>query len=380
MRCLCFSEPWAVRLSRGPTALSGLLLGLSVVMWLWSAPPARAAERGKKIIVAQGEAYRVATYSKAAAVEVALQSSDSAWRPLTRTGGEMAWFGYNRKSAGEVRSSTRAAKIQRLQRAGAKIVAVSCELEPGVLHRAEYVAFDDFCIVTSELRAAKPPRDATLIRLAPRFDINIRRLFCYALRDGRDILHTGTLAALGNRPKYVGVRGWGDGCTVAELSARRAYLAFFNPSAGPLFAVVYPHYRSQWRWARTFLQLFNGGANYLYAGVFDRGHFNQPVAFAIYARRDGDLAAFEQALPEIERRLDDLVRSSALRLPTVGAEIEAAQRLGQAAGWKAPASAAGRRDRWIASWKRWWALSAAARALQLGQPLAARDILSSAGR
>ena len=337
---------------------------------------AAPGEHGQQVVVAQGRAYRLVTFQHSAGLELFLRAADGSWISMRRTGGEMGWYGYNRPNAGEVRSSVSRARVERTQRGGRQVSIVSCTLEQGVEHRAQYVAFPDFCIVVSELVAKTPPQDAGLIRLAPRFDIDARRLFCYGFRDGRGLLHTGTLGSLPPRPTYIGVGGWGEGCTVSSLWPDAAYLAFFNPISGPGMAICYPYYKAQWRRAQTFLQLFTGGANYLYAGFFDKGHFNQKVAFAIIAVAEGRLSDIENAVPKIRTALNQLVQEGVVRVPAIEAELRA--RHGLNALLTKLASTDAWPDKWSAAWRQRWAAQAAARALRLGNPVGADQILARA--
>ncbi|MBC7287026.1 MAG: hypothetical protein H5T86_03070 [Armatimonadetes bacterium] len=348
--------------------LNSLAIG-AVLTFLCLTPVCMAGGPGQAVVVAEGEAYRISTFDAGAGIDISLRTAEGTWVALRRTNGELGWFGYNRKGAGEVRSSACSPAIERETRGQGKVVSVTCELEPGVSHAAEYVPFPSFCFITSEIRCQVAPADASIIRLAPRFDIDVGRFPCYALRDERGILHTGTLASLGERPKYVGVRGWGGGCAVAGLDPQRPYLAFFNPFGGPLFALVYPKHNFQWRDGRHFLQLFDGGANYLYSGFFSGGHFNEPVLFAIYANASGSIDELEKQIPEVEARAEELVRSGVLRVPALSAGLQV---MGRLAELSAPVSEPPLEEgMWVRQWKRIWAAGAAQRAVRWGNSQAA---------
>jgi len=327
------------------------------------------------VLLAEGQAYRLWSWTGVAALDVEARDAQGNWWPFTRKGGETGWYGYNLQNAGEVRSSAAKLHLTEEQRAGVGVKVAACELEPGVRHRAEYMAGPSFCIVVTELMAQQQPEGAGIIRLAPRFDIDIKRFTCYALRNGRGILHTGTIQALAARPAYVGVGTWGGpGCSLADLDPQRPYLAFFRPSGGPLLAFIYPHTRTLWIGGRHFLQLWEKDANYFYSGMFDRGHFNETTAFVIYARADGDLEAFEAELPTVLQRVDELAASGAVKLPALAAAHEMQQRMAALRSSLSPADTIDE-GHWLWTWKRYYAVRAAERVLTEGNPLAAKALV-----
>lgn len=334
---------------------------------------------GQRIVLAQGEGYRVITTPTAALLEIELLNADGQWIGLTRAKGEAGWYGYNRKGAGEVRSSAVAPRVARSKRNGIDVTVVTCQLEPGVVHRAEYVARPSYCLITSQIMAEKEPPGANIVRLAPRFDMDIRRLFCFALRDDRQILHTGTFSGLAARPAYVGCGTWGGpGCIVRALAAQRAYMAFFNPLTGPLVAFAFPRRPTLWRGAHHFVQLWEGGANYLYAGYFDRLRAGHVTAFLLCARRDGDLFAFEDELPAILDDAEKLVRDGVVQVPQWAAAIDAESLIRSAMG-SVGGEAVFPAKSWPRMWKRMYAVRLGARAARLGCPNAALAALRWAG-
>lgn len=327
-----------------------------------------------------GDAYRLYTYSEGAALEIDLRTASGDWVSLRRAGAAPGWYGYN--SAGrEVSSADAPAKIEHRQVQGVEVVSVSSSLADGVTHVAEYVARPGYCAVVSRISAEVPPTDAHILRLAPRFDMDISRLPCYAFRDDRGILHTGTISSVASqRPSYIGTQTWGGpGCLVSSLDPTRAYLAFFNPDNGPLVAFVFFHAQTLWPGAHHFLQLFTGSANFLYAGFLDTYSYGEPVAFGLCARADGDLVAFETSLPDVLRDFDGLVRNGVVDLPAVRATMEARDRLERCAEAFARFSPS---TDWLGAWRLWYACSRGRRALETGDGLGAItvfDLFAPAG-
>ncbi|MCX7598697.1 MAG: hypothetical protein N2512_07480 [Armatimonadetes bacterium] len=320
-----------------------------------------------------GDAYRLSTYEESAVLEIDLRCASGEWLSLRRTGGAPGWYGYNQPGR-EVSSAAVAPKVERQRRGDVEVVAVSCALADGVTHLAEYVARPEYCAVVSRISAATPPSDAHILRLAPRFDMDIARLPCYAFRDGDGVLHTGSIRSVAaQRPSYIGTETWGGpGCLVASLDPTRTYLAFFNPGAGPLVAFVFFHAKTLWRQAHHFLQVYTGGANLLYAGFLDTYSFGEPVAFGICARAGGDLAAFEAMLPEVLQDFDALVRSRVIAIPAVEAAAEASSRVDRCAGALGQRSPAGD---WLGAWRLWYACRRGSDAVEAGDGRGAIAVL-----
>jgi hypothetical protein len=351
------------------------LLAVSFLAFIEGAEAQQAPPQEGRVVLAEGRDYRLVTREAAGGLDIELRDADGNWVPLTRKGGEAGWYGYN-KGAAEVRSTSAAPSISREKRDDTAVTVATCTLEPGVVHRACYFSESSFCIVVTELHAEQAPLDeASIIRLAPRFDIDIQRFSCFGLRDGRGILHTGTISAIAARPAYIGTGGWGGpGCVVSGLDPERNYLAFFNPLGGPLVAFVFPRPKILWNGGRHFLQLWEGGANLLYAGMFDRDHFNNPTAFAIYARPDGDLQAFEADLPALLQQVDRLAASGFLQLPALSAAHELDKRLARLRTFLSHMPE-GDEGQWMKAWKNHYAVVAATRALTLGNPKAGLSLL-----
>lgn len=312
------------------------------------------------IVLAQGDAYRLSTSAQHGYLAVDLRDAAGKWIPLARKGGDRGWYGYNTKG-GIVGTQGVAPHIVRHDVKGQPVVTVTCPLAAGVTHRADYFARSGFCLVVSEFLAAKGPDDAGILRLAPLFDMDISALWCYAGRNARGVLHTGTIASAVPRPGYFGVSPWGPepGVRMAGLDPKLPYLAFFNPDGGPLVAFVYLRPDLFWRGAHHFLQIWQGASNYLYTGFFDRPHFNMPGAFLICARADGDLNAFEAGLPKMIDEATKLALASG-RLPSLQAEVEARSRLASLAQTPPPAPA---EATWLEAWRSRYAYTRATDAL-----------------
>jgi len=319
------------------------------------------------------ETYRLYTYSEAAALEIDLRTAFGDWVSLRRAGGAPGWYGYN-TGGGEVASLNVPPVIERRRVQGVEVVAVSCLLADGVTHSAEYVARPAYCAVVSRISAEAPPTDVHILRLAPRFDMDISRLPCYALRDGRGILHTGAISSVASeRPSYIGAGTWGGpGCRVSSLYPPSAYLAFFNPDNGPLVAFLFFHSQALWPGGHHFLQLFGGGSNFLYAGFLDAYAYGEPVAFGVCVRPDGDLAAFEASLPDVLADFDSLVRSGVVDIPAVRAAMEARSRLDEYVGALAHRRPTGD---WLHTWRLWYACRRGRDAVEEGDGLGAASLL-----
>lgn len=354
--------------------LNNLCLVVTATWGLWQAPFGLGQERpSTPVELCSGDAYRLYTYSEGAALEIDLRTASGDWVSFRRTGGAPGWYGYN--TAGrEVSSAAAPPRVERRQRLGVQVVGVSCSLADGVGHLAEYVPRPAYCAVVSRIVAEGVPPEAYILRLAPRFDMDISRLPCYALRDGRGILHTGAISSVAlSRPSYIGTGTWGGpGCLVSSLDPTRTYLAFFNPDNGPLVAFVFFHAQTLWPGGHHFLQLFTGGSNFLYAGFLDTYSYGEPVAFGICARADGDLMAFEASLSDVLKDFDRLVESGVLGIPAVRSTMEARSRLSQCAGALAKCSPAAE---WSAAWRLWYACRRGHEAVEVGDGLGAVAVL-----
>ena len=250
---------------------------------------------------------------------------------LVREGGEQGWYGYN-DAAGEKRTSQHRAEIEVSQAGEDPVVEVRCPVDPtaGAEHEALYVPQDDFVAVRSQLRFETPPEGLSIPRVAPRWDLDTKRLTHFAFRAEDGSLNQGSVAALGPPDVYVGVAAWGErGCRARDFDPQRPYLAFYNPQTRATFAVIYPFHDRLWRGRRMFLQVYHGGCNYVYSGLGDPDPADREFVFCFYADDTGGIERLEQRLPDILAAVERLVDTKVLPVETILAEKAARARLAE---------------------------------------------------
>ena len=234
----------------------------------------------EETLTVQAEAYRVEFALARGSFALWVADNQGAWQAVLRDDGEPFWFGLN-TAKGEARTSDNRPTFSVSRRKGILVVEVTCPVsqEPGILHRACYGFTSQWVLCRSQIDCQALPARASIVRVAPRGDVSTTRLPHYAFRDADGKLQAGAIADLGEPDQYVGVGGWGVGATTPALCARLPYLSLYNPESGAHVAFVYPMYESLWSGMATFLQVYTGGANYLYAGCGPRRALGHQYAF-----------------------------------------------------------------------------------------------------
>ncbi len=313
----------------------------------------------------QAATYRLVLPRDRALVRLEVPSADGL-RPVTRPGGEDAWYGFN-DPTGEVRSSAARPTMVIDRRSDHVTVTVTCAVG-ALTHRADYLCRDDLVVVRS-LLSGPVPASASLIRIAPRFDLDLARFGEYAFADQSDKLHTGRFPA--TRPWYLGTGAWGSGDTAGGLSEREPFWMVHQGGRG--LAVVYPFRRELWVGVSHFIQQWTGGANYAYTGLADAGVVGRDVVFAWVPVADGGPAALRADLPRILAAVQSLIETRALPVERL-ARISAVRRRLDALAKELAAPVTDPAQR-LRRWRQRVAWQAAQRCLDRGEGLAAEAVL-----
>lgn len=340
-------------------ACLGLLLTMCGVM---AAP--QVSDTPEAVTV-QTATYRLVLPRDKALVRLSVPSA-AGLQPVTRPGGEDAWYGYN-DPTGEVRSSASRPTIAIDRRAEHVTVTVTCAVGP-LTHRADYLCRDDMVVVRS-LLSGEVPANANLMRVAPRFDLDLARFGEYAFADQSEKSHTGRFPA--TRPWYLGTGAWGSGDTAGNLSEREPFWMVHQGGRG--LAVVYPYRRELWVGVSHFIQQWTGGANYAYSGLADAGVVGRDVVFAWVPVADGGPAALRAGLPRVLAAVQSLIETRALPVERLARLSAVRRRLDSLA--KELASPATDPAQRLRRWRLRVAWQAAHRCLDRGEGLAAEAVL-----
>jgi hypothetical protein len=272
-----------------------------------------------------GERWRVELRRDTGTFDVLAQPAGEAELvSLLRPEGEKPWYGYNLAGGKEARTSEAKPTIKAAGNSGP--VSVRCELdrEHVVTHEALYSTIPEGLVVVSRFSAGALAPEASIVRFAPKFDVNIDLLTHYAYVDGDGRRHQGALADLGERNTYAGVGTWEPGGDVAaRLSAQRPYMLLYNPQRAISLGVILPCYDSLWRDANTFLQLYRGGYNFWYTGFLPGSRLRGERVLILYLEQSGSPAAIEEDAPRLCGEVRRLVSKGDIDAPAVRAMLAA---------------------------------------------------------
>jgi hypothetical protein len=294
--------------------LAALLVNLS---------PAASAPQ---VISLSGDRWRMDIRGDRGTFDFLVQPKDEpALVSIMRPGGEPAWYGYNEPAGERQTSQIKPSAFARQGETGPVTVRCVLDQDLGIAHEALYYPIPEGVLVVSRLTAQSLPRDASIIRVAPKMDVNTDLLTHYAFvgPDGRE--HTGAVASLGPRDTYAGAGAWAPGGDqVAGLSPEYPYTLLFNPDKAVSLGVVLPLYQSTWRNAHSFLQLWHGGFNFWYAGFLPSDALRSEHMFVLYALQSGTPEALRNDAARVCREVSELVAQGKVQAPAL-AEMLAAR-------------------------------------------------------
>jgi hypothetical protein len=246
---------------------------------------------------------------------------------VLRPTGELPWYGYNVPGGGEARTSGVKPTVRL---AGGKgPVSVRCELdaEHDVRHEATYYGTDGGLVVVSRFTSSTPVPGASIVRFAPKLDVNTDLLTHYAFADATGRRHEGRTADLGERNTYAGVGAWEPGGDQArELDPECPYMLLYDPERQVSLGIILPLYRLMWREARSFLQLYKGGSDFWYTGFPLHPELRGERLFILYAKQSGSPEAIDEDTPRLCREAERVVREGAVEAPEAQAALLAAER------------------------------------------------------
>jgi hypothetical protein len=347
--------------------MTSLLLGALLPTLAAADPPSRPA------FVFEGERWRLELPREAGTFDFRVQpQGETEFVSVLRPGGEAPWYGYNVSGGPERRTCEVTPDFR------PRSPRFRCVLEPGpqVVHEAAYHPFANGVLVVSRFVSEGVPPVASIVRFAPKLDVDVDLLTRYAFADDAGSRHEGGVAELGARAAYAGVGGWGGpGDVVGGLDPARPYMLLYNPDRAVSLGIVLLRYPSLWAGAQTFLQLYHGGWNFWYTGFLPRSALRGERVFVLYARQVATPDTLEADLPALVSEAERLIAEGEVEAPEVRAAMAAETRF--AAEWEA-ANAAIRdqpptREAWLAA-----DMLRAARACLARDPVKAVDLLDRA--
>ncbi|MBM3473732.1 MAG: hypothetical protein FJX75_10730 [Armatimonadetes bacterium] len=285
----------------------------------------RSASSDTPSVKLTGERWRVELRRDAGTFDVLAQpAGEAAFVSFLRPDGEKPWFGYNLADGKEARTCEVKPTVKTGGASGP--VSVRCDLdrEHAVTHEALYTTIPEGLVVVSRFTAGALAPEASIVRFAPKLDVNIDLLTHYAYMDGHGRRHQGALADLGERNTYAGVGAWEPGGDVAaRLNAERPYMLLHNPQRAISLGVILPCYDSLWRDANTFLQLYKGGYNFWYTGFLPSTRLRGERVLVVYLKQSGSPDAIEEDAPRLCREVPRLISSGKIDAPSVKAMLAA---------------------------------------------------------
>jgi hypothetical protein len=312
----------------------GLLLAaaLGTVSELALRPTTASAQQsqpvtGTRTVEVSGERWRLELRRDLGTFDFFVQPQGEAeFVSVLRPNGELPWYGYNVPGGGEARTCG----VKPTVRIGGEKgpVSVRCELdeEHGVRHEAIYYGIDDGVVVVSRFTSSTPAPGASIVRFAPKLDVNIDLLTHYAFADAAGQQHEGRIADLGERNTYAGVGAWEPGGDQArKLDPERPYMLLYNPERQVSLGIILPVYRLAWREARSFLQLYQGGYNFWYTGFPLHPELRGERLFILYAKQSGSPEAIHEDAPRLCQEVERLVREGTVKAPDTQAALLAAE-------------------------------------------------------
>jgi len=299
-----------------------------------------------------GERWRLDIHAERGTFDFLVQpKGETGYVSVMRAQGEAAWYGYN-EPAGERRTcDVKPAAFSRQGNSGPVTVRCVLDRENGVTHEAVYYPLSDGVLVVSRFSAKTLPREASIIRAAPKLDVNISLLTDYAFAGSDERTHTGAIAELGARATYAGGGAWGPGGDqTPALGGDYPYMLLFDPQKAVSLGIVFPFYQAAWRNVRSFLQLWTGDCNFWYTGWLPPDALRGERIFVLYTRQSDSPEAIRADAERLCREATDRIARGTIEAPTVRAMLGARQQFDHEwpALWQQAAAAQPTRPVWVA--------------------------------
>ena len=292
--------------------MRGFFLTIPLLIILVNSAFAVEKEEGEDFILFKGKNYALRLYKNVGTFDFLLVDRMGNLHPIHNPKGEAPWFGYN-CSKGEIRSSESSPVILAIKnwKDGYEISLIY-PLEEDSKFIGEFFLSDDFLVVRSLIKA-KGERIG-IVRLAPRFEVDIQLFNNFAFSIPNRIVF-GNVKELG-RPGYAGVRGWGGPKSYDSLDPACPFFALYNPDLKLGFLFIYPFYDKLWKDKHIFLQLWEGGINYLYAGWGDEKDLGKEVIFVISPFEGMSPEDLKSRAIELNKKIEEMVKKGDLPFPS----------------------------------------------------------------
>ena len=285
-----------------------------------------SVQRTAGTVVIRGEGYALVVSVERGEFDFLLRLPGGDFVSVVRQGGEKFWFGYN-DPGGERRSDRNSPLKLTVRRLGRKAeVEVLCPVDPeaGSLHRAVYIALPKFVVVRSKIVKGAFRGKASIVRVAPRADIDISLLTHFAFSAPGGKVVAGEVHKLG-RPGYAGVLPWGGPIVADSLDPKAPFFALYNPKREVGFLLLYPFYDRFWFWANhhIFLQLWRWGTNFLYCGFGGEGFFDKEFLFVLAPAEAFNPEGLKGQALRLTKFVEEAVRKGEIHCPRLRKHLQA---------------------------------------------------------
>ncbi|MBC7327409.1 hypothetical protein H5T87_04760 [bacterium] len=263
--------------------------------------------------------YQLHLYKTKGTFDFLVKDKDGIFHPIHKAEGESPWFGYN-GPRGEVSSSRNPIGEIKMKRwREGYLVSILVPLEQGVFWDGEFYISDDYLVVRSLIKS-EARSGISIVRLAPRFEVDIALFNRYLFSLPGQIVE-GKVEELG-RPGYAGVLGWGGPKSYGSLDPSVPFFALYNPELQVGFLFLYPFYDKLWKGKHIFLQLWEGGINYFYAGWGDENDLGKETVFVITPLKIFSPDEIKRNVEKLNKEIEELVRSGGLPLEFITRLLE----------------------------------------------------------
>lgn len=265
-------------------------------------------------ITVRGDTYRIIFSRSSGVLDIEIAGRDGGFESVVHKDGGTLWYGCNGPD-GEYRTQHHRPSFTRSKHGDIEVLTSVCPVRPedGVTHRATYAFFPKWIAVSSRLEAEKEPAHLSIVRVAPRFDVDIEKLPHYSCREHLGRRCCGPVAELGERDTYVGLNPWGRrGVRCRGFDPQRAYFGLYDPLSGRSIAFAYPFFDKMWKGKHIFLQLHTSKCNYWYTGFGRAADVGRDFIFCICCRLPGASGALDRELPGMFQKVEWLVAQGAL--------------------------------------------------------------------
>lgn len=280
-------------------------------------------EEGNGYILFRCPHYKLRFFKDKGTFDLQIRDKKGGFSSIHRPEGESPWFGYNGPK-GEVRSSQNVPRKLEVRRTAEGFeVSLRVPLDEGGDFQGNFLITDYFLLVRSLINSREKP--ISILRLAPRFEVDIELFNRYAFSLPGGIV-SGVVKELG-RPGYAGVLGWGGPKSYSALDPSSPFFALYNPDAGIGFLFLYPFYQELWNGKHIFLQLWEGGINYLYAGWGEEKDLGREVLFAIAPLQAFSENEIGNTARKLTKEIETKVRKGEIKFPSLLKVMEMKERI-----------------------------------------------------